>query len=193
MPSHTPLLEIACQQVMVDDASVFSVQSTDLPKAMAAELSAAELLLRYLGYVRKFTLTLIRPVALESGIEFRLIGTRQSLISFLPPEYADDFATLRICGGFLVQPRQCDRGELLFGVEHLPERTHISLQLNDFCPLILGSRSPSLLRFWLYRFTQAAIHRLVTIRFFSLLCHELAGPAAGVRVVNVVVRAGKPV
>jgi hypothetical protein len=178
---------------MVDDASVFSVQSTDLPKAMAAELSASELLLRYLGYIKKFTLTLIRPVTLESGIEFRLIGTRRSLMSFLPPEYADDFATLRICGGFLVQPRQCDRGELRFGVEHLPGSTRISLQLSDFCPLILGSRSPSPLRFWLYRLTQAAIHRLVTVRFLSLLCHELAGPSAGVRVVNVVVRAGKPV
>jgi len=193
MPTHTPLLKIACQQVMVDDASVFSVQSTDLPKAMAAELSSAELLLRYLGYVRKFTLTLIRPVTLEGGIEFRLIGTRQSLMSFLPPEYAGDFATLRICGGFLVQPRQCDRGELRFGVEHLPESTRISLQLSDFCPLILGSRSPSPLRFWLYRLTQAAIHRLVTVRFLSLLCHKLAGPSAGIQVVNVVVRAGKPV
>lgn len=193
MPSHILRLEIACQQVMVDDASVFSVQSADLPKIIAAELSAAELLLRYLGYIKKFTLTLIRPVALQSGIEFRLIGTRRSLMSFLPPEYADDFATLRICGGFLVQPRQCDRGELRFGVEHLPESTRISLQLSDFCPLILGSRSPSPLRFWLYRLTQAAIHRLVTVRFLSLLCHELAGPSAAVRVVNVVVRAGKPV
>lgn len=193
MPSHTPVLEIACQQVMVEDASVFSIQSTDLPKSMAGELSAAELLLRYLGYIRKFTLTLIRPVTLESGIKFRLIGTGRSLMSFLPPEFADGFATLRICGGFLVQPRQCNRGELRFGVEHLPGSVRISLQLSEFCPLILGSRSPSPVRFWLYRLTQAAIHRLVTVRFLSLLCHELAGPSAGVRVVNVVVRDGKPV
>lgn len=193
MPSHTPLLEIACQQVMVDDASVFSVQSTTLPKTIAAELTAAGLLLRYLGYIRKFTLTMIRPVTLESGIEFRLIGTSGSLISFLPPEYADDFATLRICGGFLVQPRQCDRGELRFGVEHLPESTRISLQLSDFCPLILGGRTPSPLRFWLYRLTQAAIHRLVTVRFLSLLCSELAGSFFVVRVVNIALRAGKPV
>jgi hypothetical protein len=178
---------------MVDDASVFSVQSTTLPKTIAAELTAAGLLLRYLGYIRKFTLTMIRPVTLESGIEFRLIGTSGSLISFLPPEYADDFATLRICGGFLVQPRQCDRGELRFGVEHLPESTRISLQLSDFCPLILGGRTPSPLRFWLYRLTQAAIHRLVTVRFLSLLCSELAGSFFVVRVVNIALRAGKPV
>jgi hypothetical protein len=145
------------------------------------------------GLYQKRTLTLIRPATLEAGIEFRLFRTRLSLINFLPPVYADNFATLRICGGFLVQPRQCDRGELRFGVEHLPENVRVSLQLSDFCPLILGSRSPSLIRFWLYRATQAAIHRLVSVRFLSLLYLELAGPSAGVRVVNVAVRAGKPV
>lgn len=193
MPPHKPLLEIACQQVMAEDASVFSVQWTDLPVTLAGALSAEELLVRYLGFVKKCTLALIRPVILANGVEFRLIGTGRSLISFLPPERADGFATLRICGGFLVQPRQCDRGELRFGVEHLPGTVRVSLQLSDFCPLILGSRSPSLVRFWLYRATQAAIHRLVTVRFLSLLCRELAGPSAVVRVVNVAVRGGKPV
>jgi hypothetical protein len=193
MSSHAPYLKIACQQVMVADASVFSVQWADLPLTIVGALSAEELLCRYLGYIKKCTLTLIRPATLEAGIEFRLLRTRLSLISFLPPVYADGFATLRICGGFLVQPRQCDRGELRFGVEHLPENVRVSLQLSDFCPLILGSRSPSLIRFWLYRATQAAIHRLVSVRFLSLLYHELAGPSAGVGVVNVAVRAGKPV
>ena len=178
---------------MTEDASVFSVQWTDLPVTMASALSSEELLYRYLGYIYKCTLTLIRPVTLESGIEFRLIWTSLSLISFVPPVHAGDFTALRICGGFLVQPRQCDRGELRFGVEHLPGKVRVSLQLSDFCPLILGSRSPSLVRFWLYRVTQAAIHRLVTLRFLSLLYHELVGPAAGVRVVKVALRAGKPV
>jgi len=177
----------------VEDDSVFSVQWADLPLSMAGSLSAEELLYRYLGYIRKFTLTLIRPKIVENGIEFRLITTGLSLISFLPPEYSGEFATLRICGGFLVQPRQCDRGELRFGIEHLPGSARASLQLSDFCPLLLGGRSPSLVRLWFYRLTQAAIHRLVTVRFLSLLCHELAGPSAGVRVVNVAVRDGKPV
>ena len=178
---------------MADDASVFSVQWADLPVAIAGTLRPEELLYRYLSYVNKCTLTLIRPVTLDSGMEFRLLGTGLSLISFLPPVYEDGFATLRICGGFLVQPRQCDRGELRFGVEQLPGSVRISLQLSDFCPLILGSRTPSVVRFWLYRITQAAIHRLVTVRFLSLLYHELVGSSAGVRVVNVAVRAGKPV
>lgn len=193
MTPQKPFLEIACQQVMVEDASVFSVQWTDLPDAIAGTISAGELLGRYLGYIKKGTLTLIRPVALGSGIEFRLIGTGRSLISFLPPEYDDGAVTLRICGGFLVQPRRCDRGELRFGVEKLPGYLRVSLQLSDFCPLILGSSSPSPVRFWLYRVTQAAIHRLVTVRFLSLLYHELAGPSAGVRIVKVAVRAGKAV
>lgn len=193
MSSKTTFLEIACQQVMTEDASVFSVQWTDLPLAMAGAVSAEELLGRYLGYVKKCTLTLIRPVTLENGIEFRLIGTSRSLISFLPPVYNESSATLRICGGFLVQPRRCDRGELRFGVEHLPGSVRVSLQLSDFCPLILGNRSPSPVRFWLYRVTQAAIHRLVTVRFLSLLYHEIAGPSAGVRIVKVAVRAGKSV
>lgn len=178
---------------MTEDASVFSVQWAELPAEVAGTLSAEGLLLRYLHFIRKCTLTLIRPVTLESGIEFRLIGTGWSLISFLPPVFANSFATLRICGGILVQPRQCDRGELRFGAESLRDYVRVSLQLSDFCPLILGNRSPSLIRFWLYRLTQAAIHRLVTVRFLSLLYHELAGPSAGVRIRNVAVRAGKPV
>jgi hypothetical protein len=193
MLSKRPFLEIACQQVMVEDASVFSVQWADFPTILAGTLSVEELLCRYQSYIKKFTLSLIRPVTLASGIEFRLLGTNISLISFLPPEYASDFAVLRICGGFLVQAHQCDRGELRFGVTQREESIRVSLQLSDFCPLILGSRSPSLIRFWLYRFTQAAIHRLVTVRFLSLLYHELAGPSAGVKIVNVAVRAGKPV
>jgi hypothetical protein len=184
--------EIACQQVMAEDASVFSVQWTELPISIAGTLDPQGLLFRYLGYINKCTLTLIRPVMLETGIEFRLAGSPVTLISFLPPLYAGEFATLRICGGFLVQSQQSERGELRFGIEHLSECVRVSLQLSDFCPLILGNRTPSLLRFWLYRVTQAAIHRLVTLRFLSLLYKELVTPSVGVRVVNVVLRSGKP-
>ncbi len=193
MTSRTSFQEIACQQVMTEDASVFSVQWTDLPVTMAGALSAKELLGRYLGHINRCTLTLIRPVTLKSGIEFRLLWTGLSLISFLPPDYEDDCATLRICGGYLVQSRQCDRGELRFGVEVASESVRISLQLSDFCPLILGGSSPSLVRLWLYRVTQAAIHRLVTVRFLTLLYQELAGHSAGVRIVHVDARTGKPV
>jgi hypothetical protein len=178
---------------MAEDASVFSVQWADLPITMADALSAEKLLTRYLGYIKKCTLSLIRPVTLDNSIEFRLIGTGRSLISFLPPMYTDGFAILRISGGFLVQPRRCDRGEFSFGVERHPGSVRVSLQLSNFCPLILGSNPPSPFRVWLYRVTQAAIHRLVTIRFLALLYHDLGGPSTEVRVINVVIRDGKPV
>lgn len=193
MLRHTSFLEIACQQVLVEDASVFSIQWSDLPAAIAGDLTSQDIFIYYLGFINKCTLTLIRPVILENGIELRLIGTKWSLLSFLPPVYADNFVTLRISGGFLVQPGRRDQGELRFGAAHLPGSVRVSLRLSEYCPSILGSGSPSLLRFWLYRMTQAAIHRLGTVRFLSQLYSRLAGQSARVRVVNVAVRDGKPV
>ena len=163
------------------------------PAQIAAGLTPRHLLDRYLAYIRRATLSAIRPSESATGIEFRLLGSRLSLISFLPPEEGDESVTLRICGGLLVQSHQCDRGELRFTVEPTPEGVKVSLQLSDYCPLILGSSSPSSVRRWLYRLTQAAIHRLVTIRFLVLLYRDLAGSSAPVRVVNVNVRNGRPV
>jgi hypothetical protein len=190
VPAHH---EIASQQVLVEDASVFSHQWTVFPTAAADGLSPEKLLERYLAYIRDCTLSIIRPLVLKTGIEFRLLATNWSLISFLPPHSDAGSATLRICGGLLVQPRQCDRGEFRFALEPVPDGVRVSLRLSEFCPLILGSRSPSHVRFWLYRLTQAAIHRLVTVRFLVLLYRELAGPAASVRVVNISVCDGRPV
>lgn len=178
---------------MVEDYSVFSVQWADLPSTIAGTFSPEELLCRYLDYIKRCTLTLIRPVTLERGIEFRLIGTDISLVSFLPPVYSDGFAILPISGGILVQSRQQNRGELRFGVEPSPASIRVSLQLTDFHPLLLGRRSPSPLRFRLYSLTQGALHRLVTVRFLFLLYRGLAGTSAGMRIVNVAVRSGKPV
>lgn len=187
------LQEISCQQVMVDDDSIFSVQWSVLPHEIAGTLSAENLMMRYLSYIRNCTLSIIRPLQMEGCIEFRLFGSRLSLLSFLPPSAEDKSIVLRICGGFLVQPHQCDRGELRFTVEPDPDGVRVSLQLSEFCPLILGSPSPSRIRFWLYRLTQAAIHRLVTVRFLILLYRELAGSFARVRIVSVQVREGQPV
>ena len=184
--------EIACQQVLVEDSSVFSVQWSTFPAQIAAGFTARHLLDRYLTYIRRTTLSAIRPSESATGVEFRLLVSRLSLISFLPPEEGDGTVALRICGGLLVQSHQCDRGELRFTVEPTPESVKVSLQLSDYCPLILGSSAPSPVRRWLYRLTQAAIHRLVTIRFLMLLYRDLAGAAAPVRVVNVIVRDGRP-
>ncbi len=185
--------EIACQQVLVEDSSVFSIQWSIFPLSIAAGLTPNGLLERYLAYIRRSTCAVITPTRSPAGIEFRLMGTSLSLISFLEPDVAERSIVLRICGGLLVQPRQCDRGELHFSVDKSDDGVKVSLQLSDYCPLLLGSPSPSLLRRWLYQFTQAAIHRLVTVRFLALLYRELAGKSARVQVVNVVVRDGKPI
>ena len=193
MSSHYDHQEIACQQVLVEDSSVFSIQWSVFPAHIAAGLSPYNLLERYLCYIRRTTLAIIQPRFTDTGVEFRLLGSSVSLISFLPPEEGQEASVLRICGGLLVQPRQCDRGELRFGVETSPDGVRVSLQLSDFCPLILGSSSPSTLRRWLYQFTQAAIHRLVTVRFLVLLYRDLAGSSSRIRIVPVTVREGRPV
>jgi hypothetical protein len=185
-------LEIACQQVLVEDSSVFSVQWSVFPTEIAAGLTPRHLLDRYLAYLRRTTLSVIRPTESATGVEFRLLASRLNLISFLPPETGGQSVTLRICGGLLVQSHQCDRGELRFSIEPTPEGVKVTLQLSEYCPLILGSSAPSSVRRWLYRLTQAAIHRLVTIRFLVLLYRELAGRTSAVRVVNAGVRDGRP-
>jgi len=184
--------EIACQQVLLEDCSVFSVQWSTFPHGIAEGLTPRHLLERYLAHIRRATLSAIRPAQSSEGIEFRLLGSRLSLISFLPPEEGPAGLTLRICGGLLVQSRHCHRGELLFTVQPTQEGIKACLQLSDYCPLILGSSTPSRLRRWLYRLTQAAIHRLVTIRFLVLIYRELAGSAAPVRVLKVNLRQGEP-
>jgi len=185
--------EIACQQVLVEDSSVFSIQWSVFPLAIAAGLTSDGLLERYLAYIRRSTCAVITPTRSPAGIEFRLMGTPLSLISFLEPDVAKESIVLRICGGLLVQPRQCDRGELHFSVGAAEDGIKVSLQLSDYCPLLLGSPSPSRLRRWLYQFTQAAIHRLVTVRFLALLYRDLAGSSARFQVVNVQVRDGRPI
>lgn len=192
MPRSRPQ-PIACQQVLEEDSSVFSIQWSVFRHDIARGLTPAAIRRRYLEYIRSCTLSLIRPTATEAGVEFRLLTSPISLISFLPPDDSrEGQSVLRIRGGVLVQPRQCHRGELRFGMEESPEGVRISLLLCDYCPLILGGPSPSPIRFWLYRLTQALIHRLVTVRFLTLLYRDLAGPRAPVRLVRSRLREGRP-
>lgn len=179
----------------MEDSSVFSIQFSVFPRTIAVGLTPEILLTRYLDYIRACTATIIRPKTTVEGVEFRLLSGRTSLISFLPVvrDNTTNSAILHICGGVLVQPRQCRRGELRFGVEDNGEGVKVSLQLSDFCPLILGGPSPCFVRRWLYRLTQAAIHRLVTVRFLILLYRDLAGASAPVRLISARVRDGRPV
>lgn len=189
--------EVACQQILAEDASVFSIQWLDFPVETASRLTSQFLLEQYLGYVRRFTLGIVRPHRSEGGIEFRLPLKTASLINFSPPAFSAagerGSVTINICGGLLVQPHQCDRGSLTLGHEPHANGIRVTLCLSDYCPLILGSQRPSWLRKWLYRFTQAAIHKLVTIRFLGLLYRETVDRRATVRVVSVQIKNGEAI
>jgi hypothetical protein len=190
MPTK-PLQQIACQQVLVEDNSVFSIQWIDLPPNLAAGLTPGRVLKLYMAAIKQMTGGLIQPIETAEGVAFRLLG-RFPLLCFLSPVPEKTGLALRICGGLLVQKAQCDRGELLFQCEPLPDnQIRVSLRLSDYCPLLLGSQRPSIIRRWLYRLTQAALHRLVTIRFLARLYRELGGTARRVELVQVQVRAGK--
>jgi len=181
-------MEIACQQVLREDSSVFSVQWMTLPARHAGAIAPERLLQRYLAHVERFTLSLVRPVRGAEGIDFRLIATRLNLLSLAPPIAADDGLTsstiLLISGGYLVQPSECGRGELSFIIEPCGEGIKVVVRLADYCPLLLGSRRPSRGRKLLYRLTQALLHKIVTVRFLVRLYHELEGHGKRVRVVK---------
>ncbi len=184
---------IACQQVLQQDASVFSIQWMDLPLDLAAGMTPEWLLQRYLDHIRRFTGTLVRPVQLGQAVEFRLWRSRRSLLRFeAAPESATSLA-LRIDGGLLVQSAYCRQGELVFSCEPQGDLVRVGLRLSDYCPLLLGSRAPGPWHKWLYHLTQATIHKMVTVRFLVRLYRERAGSKACYRVVRVNVREGEPI
>lgn len=186
---------IACQQILEEDHSVFSIQTVVIPHGEYPLFTSAELLRLYLSYIQSFTLGLIRPEETREGVHFRLAGTGLAIIEFSPPlteKYAaGEKTTLCICGGLLVQPKECDRGQLDFIVQTIAAGTRATLKLADFCPLILGSSRPSLWRKWLYRLTQAYMHKIVTIRFLAMVYHKITGRRLRKNVVSIAVRHGK--
>lgn len=179
--------EIACQQVLMEDGSVFSIQWLVLPPECADALFPAALLERYLAFIRRFTLSIVRAVRTGRGIEFRLFGL--SLLGFGVPEFIGGrrgrSAVLRISGGVLAGRGQRDRGEFVFTSEPVETGVRVTLRLSGYHPRLLGTGEPCRLRKRLYRFTQAYIHRLVTVRFLACLYRELAGKDACIRVVSV--------
>jgi len=185
--------EIACQQVLVEDSSVFSIQWSVVPAPLLARLTPEALLNRYLAHIRRCTATIVRPRCSAAGIRFCLFGSRWSLLSFRPPAEERQTVVLRISGGLLVQRERCEHGELRFGIGEEPGGIRVSLELSGYYPSILGSLSPSPCRRLFYRLSQAAVHRLVTVCFLSQLYRELTGSSAPVRVVSVKVRDGVPV
>jgi len=197
-PDRLPEIEIgrvACQQILEEDHSIFSIQWVILPPGSDHKLTSEKLLKHYLDYIVRFTLGIIRTVGSDKGLEFRLAGSSIAIISFSPPRLEKtaegENTTLRISGGLLVQPKECDRGKLEFIVESVESGCRVVLKLSDFCPLLLGSRQPSLWRKWLYRFTQAYLHKTVTIRFLAVVYRNITGEKLKKGVVRIALRKGE--
>jgi hypothetical protein len=197
MNDEETMIEIACQQVLKNDGSVFSIQWALLPSRHTATLTPRFLLERYLAYLRRFTFSLVRPLETADSLEFRFLSTKSSLLIFAPPEFSTQgdlrVSTLRICEGHFVQAACCNRGKFSFMVESVNDGVKIAVQLSDYFPRLLGSRTPSLPRKWLYRLTQAFIHRIVTVRFLARLYQDLEGEKVRFRTVKVYVQSGEDI
>ncbi len=187
--------KIGCQQVLLRDSSVFSIQWMVFPQRHSETLSPSYLLERYLHHIRYFTFSVIRPYRTDTQLEFRLLNSHISLISFTDTLSRDsalpNSASISICGGILVQRENNHRGELSFITKPIHSGLKVILQLSDYCPLLLGSDKPSYWRKLFYRLTQAYIHKIVTVRFLSRLYLDLEGVTPNIRVVKVKVMKGE--
>ena len=196
-PARQTVKGIACQQILQQDASVYSVQWMDFSKGHAQSIGAPQLLERYLKLARAFTFSVVRPVAGPEGVQFRLFDSSFALLKFAPPKQVSgprrEEVHLHIRGGLLVQARERDCGRLSFMVERGDAGVRITLQLADYFPLLLGSRKPSRLRTLFFRHTQAYMHRAVAIKFLSCLHKELTGERIRPLVDKVWVREGEEI
>ncbi|MEJ2201630.1 MAG: hypothetical protein P8X63_11560 [Desulfuromonadaceae bacterium] len=183
---------IACQQILQQDGSVFSIQWLDLPPALAAELSSDILLQKYLAHIRRITGTLVRPTQLDKTVEFRLWRSRVTLLRFHLGKTDAAALTLHITGGILVQPGCRRLGQLTLSCEPRNAGTRISLCLSGYYPRLLGGRNPGPMAKWCYRLTQATIHKLVTVRFLVRLHRERAEKKIPYRLIRVRIRDGEP-
>jgi len=69
MPTVQPQ-QIACQQVLEEDNSVFSIQWTDLPAELARGMTPSLLLERYLTAIKRMTGGLIQPRQTAEALHF---------------------------------------------------------------------------------------------------------------------------
>lgn len=149
----------------------------------------------------------------ETAVEFRLFSSRFALLAFTPPRYQKlergagcftdksclspsaegDLVELCISGGFLVQSGQCDRGKFALMVTQGAGGPRVTVELSDFCPLLLKSTTPSWLFKTLYRLTQAYIHKVVTVRYLIILYRELTGEKVKGKVAKVQVHQGEDI
>lgn len=175
-------VEIRYQQVLQPDGSVFSAQSLDLPASCRDAVSTERMLESYLLHVRRTTHSLVRPVADGDGIRFTLLGLPVALLRFAPPQRLADAGReelrLRITGGVLVQRKESDSGTFSFIISRAAGRVQVTVELADYCPMLLGSRHPSIFRRMLYQLTQARIHMRTGVEYLSKLYRDVTGHQA---------------
>lgn len=168
---------IEFHQVLKMDGTVHSHQWIVLPAMSAPDLSVEDIVVRYLAFLRFCTHGLVNPERNADGIALRCLGI--PLIRLCLPVVTRSetvtHADLFINGGFLVQRNSCSRGQLRFSIISAPGQIRIEIRLSDYCPLLLGSQTPTRFRKWLYHITQSSIHKFVTIRFLATLCSDLTG------------------
>ena len=189
--------EIACQQVLQQDGSVYSVQWLVVPENCADPVTGRFLLARYLELVRTGTLNLVRPVSNADGIQFRLLGSSLALLRFAPAEHLcgeeGEAVHLRTTGGLLVRKGETGPGRFSFLTEREEGGLRITVQLRYCAPLLLGGGRPSLLRRLFFRATQGRFHKAITVRFLSELYRELTGEKARLRLKKVRVKEGRDI
>jgi len=187
--------EVLCQQVLQPDGTVFSVQSLDLPKAMATAVDARSVMDRYFAFIRSHTLGFVRPTTTAAGgVEFRLLSFRLSLLSFSPPRYQCNrngtAASLDLSGGVLMQG-PCASGVFSLVTEEVGENIRVTVQLDRFRPALMGCDTPPTApRRFLYRLTQASVHKRATIAFLMRFYREFSGVKARSEVKEVRLREG---
>jgi len=171
------LKRIACKEVILEDHSVFSRQWIIIPHIDKALLTPEFLVESFMAFIRTSTLSIVQPVQSGGKTAFALFGSSFPLLIFSGPEFSGNdrsqTAELRIEGGLLVQRNECGKGMFSLIIEVVEDGVQIAIQVSDYCPLLLGGRKPSKIRKWIYRCTQALIHKIITSRFLCHLCCQL--------------------
>jgi hypothetical protein len=169
--------KIASREIIGDDHSVYSRQWLEFASPDPGVLTPAFLVEKYLAFVRKCTLSLVRPLRSGGETVFSLFGISVPLLIFSGPEFSETAhshtATLRIDGGLLVQRNECGKGMLSFIIEDLADGVLIAVEVCDYCPLLLGGPRSSKLRKCFYRCSQALIHKVITSRFLRHLYRQI--------------------
>ena len=160
----------------MEDHSVFSRQWIIIPHIDKALLTPEFLVESFMAFIRTCSLSIVRPVQSGGKTAFSLFGSSFPLLIFSGPEFSGNdrlqTAELRIEGGLLVQRNECGKGMFSLIIEVVEEGVQVAVQVCDYCPLLLGGRKPSLIRKWLYRYTQALMHKIIISRYLYSLCRQ---------------------